>query len=130
MIGISAFLFGHLPGCAGSGGDPPPLAEGGLTGDTTGMWRNVDAAISRIAERFELAVLNEFDADPLRRRYELISRIDEPVVIEVSRESDIGIRADGPLHVTVQYGQFGNTEKEARIRDAMLDRLAMLSRLY
>ncbi|MCB9838590.1 MAG: hypothetical protein H6813_04560 [Phycisphaeraceae bacterium] len=136
ILGVPGLLWGS--GCAGGGGPLAPIS--GASASTRLEWDDLDAAVSYVASRNELALV---DSATLRepggaggetavRRYRLIDAYDHPVEIRFSTDGGAlgGLREGAASRdgaVVVRFGRFGDHQREAALVEALLKRLDALA---
>lgn|GEM_PF-7068881 len=125
-------------GCAGGGGTLPPIA--GASAAATLEWDDLDAAVSYVAKRNELAPVEKMtetiggERGPERaiRRYLLVDFRDRPVEIRFSTDPGAmaglrGASASRSGSVVVRVGRFGDDQVEQALVAALLERLDALT---
>jgi len=125
-------------GCAGGGGaSVPPIT--GVSAETTLEWDDLDAAVSYVAVRHGLALVERLTVpvedddglDGVVRRYLLVDSRDRPVEIRFSTDPGAlaglrGASASRSGSVVVRAGRFGDDQRERALVAALLERLDAL----
>jgi hypothetical protein len=127
--GIGMLIVVGLSGCSASGQRSGPMFQPPSTLEAFGDWDDLDASVQVAAEQSEMAVVRSAPAanDPglasaRSRRFELLTNLNEPVVLEVSREGAAGDR----LGMKAAVGRFGDQGRERGLLERLARRLGDL----